>query len=138
MAGIGVRMPEAAVPTQFLVSIVDDDPAFRDSLRRLLKSLGYAVVAFPSAAALLGSAQLSAIDCLVADVHMPAMTGIELHRRLVDAGHAIPTILITAFPDEHVRRNVRSLGVHCYLPKPLDEAALIDCLASAVTRGHAP
>jgi FixJ family two-component response regulator len=118
-----------------LVSIVDDDSAFRDSMRRLLKSLGYAVGVFPSAADFLSSSTLATTDCLVADVQMPVMTGIELHEHLVGTGHAIPTILITAYPDDRVRKRARSLGVVCYLPKPLVEADLIDCLRSAVAPG---
>ena len=123
---------------QAMVSIVDDDAAFRDSLRRLLKSLGYSVTAFPSAADFLGSSLIASTDCLVADVHMPTMTGIELHRHLISIGHAIPTILITAFPDDRFRKSARSLGVHCYLSKPLEEAALIGCLQSAVAHGQPP
>lgn len=123
---------------QTLVSIVDDDPAFRDSMRRLLKSLGYPVMAFASATDFLCSAQLAATACLVADVHMPVITGIELHKHLMDAGHAIPTILITAYPDERDRMHARSLGVLCYLPKPLDESDLIGCLRSAVRHGQPP
>lgn len=119
-----------------LVSVVDDDPAFRNSMRRLLKSLGYAVGVFPSAADFLSSSQLATTACLVADVQMPLMTGIELHKHLIDSGHAIPTILITAYPDSRVRKRARSLGVVCYLPKPLVEADLIACLRSAFAPTH--
>jgi FixJ family two-component response regulator len=120
-----------------LISIVDDDRSFRDSMRRLLKSHGYTVAVFPSAAEFLASTQLSATTCLVADIHMPAMTGAELYEHLITTGHAIPTILITAHPEESVRQRMLSLGVGCYLPKPLDEAVLIDCLRCALARGNA-
>ena len=106
-------------------------------MRRLLKSHGYTVAVFPSAAEFLASAQLSATTCLVADIHMPAMTGAELYERLIATGHAIPTILITAHPEESVRQRMLSLGVGCYLSKPLDEAVLIDCLRRALARGNA-
>jgi FixJ family two-component response regulator len=121
-----------------LISIVDDDQSFRDSMRRLLKSHGYTVAVFPSAAEFLASAQLPATGCLVADVHMPVMTGAELYGHLIATGHAIPTILITAHPEEGVRQRMLSLGVGCYLQKPLDEAVLIDCLRCAIARdkGH--
>ena len=119
---------------QSLISIVDDDQSFRDSLRRLLGSLGYAVVTFPSAAAFLASPRLAATDCLVADVHMPDMTGVELYGHLVVTGRAIPTILVTGYPDDRVRKHMLSQGVGGYLHKPLEEAVLIDCLRAAVAR----
>jgi len=107
-------------------------------MRRLLKSHGYTVAVFPSAAEFLASAQLSATACLVADIHMPAMTGAELYQHLIATGHAIPTILITAHPEEDVRQRMLSLGVGCYLHKPLDEAVLIDCLQRAFARDKTP
>jgi FixJ family two-component response regulator len=120
-----------------LISIVDDDASFGDSMRRLLKSLDYAVAVFPSGARFLGSSQLAATACLVADIHMPNMTGVELYHHLMKIGHSIPTILVTAYPDDRVRERMLNLGVQCYLPKPLEEAALIECLRSAVARGKA-
>jgi FixJ family two-component response regulator len=128
---------EAVLPEQPQISVVDDDQSFRDSMRRLLKSLNYAVAVFPSAAEFLASPKFAATACLVADVHMPAMTGIELYQHLIERGHAIPTILITAYPDDGVQERVLTLGVDCYLRKPLVEAVLIDCLQSAVARGKA-
>lgn len=118
-----------------LISIVDDDQAFRDSMRRLVKSLGYSGAAFASAAEFLASPGISATDCLVADVHMPDMSGIELYRHLIETGRGIPTILVTAYPDDRVQERMLGEGVRCYLRKPLEEAALIDCLQSAVSRG---
>jgi len=128
---------EAVLTKQSLISIVDDDQFFRDSMRRLLKSLGYAVAVFPSAAEFLGSSQLASTACLVADVHMPAMTGVELYTHLVDAGRAIPTILVTAYPDDNVRKRMLGMGVECYLSKPLEEVKFIACLRSACARGNA-
>lgn len=122
------------LPTSSLISIVDDDQAFRDSMRRLIKSLGYTVAAFPTAAEFLASPRLAATDCLVADVHMPEMTGVELYRHLIQARQRIPTILVTAFPDDRIQERMLSEGVRCYLRKPLEEALLIDCLHSAVAR----
>ena len=117
---------------QSQISIVDDDQSFRDSMRRLLKSLDYSVAVFPSAAEFLASPKLDVTDCLVADVQMPAMTGVELYEHLIETGHAIPTILVTAYPNDGVRERMLTLGIECYLPKPLVEAELIDCLRSAV------
>jgi FixJ family two-component response regulator len=120
---------------QPLISVVDDDQSFRESMRRLLKSLGcYTVATFASAPEFLASARVAATDCLVADVHMPAMTGVELYRHLVDTGHSIPTILVTAYADDRVQERVLRQGVECYLRKPLEEAVLIACLRSAVER----
>jgi FixJ family two-component response regulator len=123
---------------QSMISVVDDDQSFRDSMRRLLKSLGYAVTVFPSAAEFLASPKLADTACLVADVHMPAVTGIELYKQLIETGHAIPTILVTAYPDDGVQERMLSLGVECYLSKPLEETHLISCLSSVFARGRAP
>ena len=120
---------------QFLISIVDDDESFRDSMRRLVKSLGYSGAVYASAAEFLASPRLAVTDCLVADIHMPEMSGVELYRRLIGTGQEIPTILVTAYPDDCVQEQMLSEGVRCYLRKPLEEAVLIDCLHSAVARG---
>jgi FixJ family two-component response regulator len=117
-----------------LVSIVDDDQPFRESMRKLVLLFGYTVEAFPSAAAFLASRFLPETACLVADVHMPGMTGVELHKHLVDAGYAIPTILVTAYPDEVVRDRALKQGVFCYLGKPVDDEHLERCLRSALQR----
>src|SRR5437660_10076002 len=95
--------PEAAMLNHTIVSIVDDNQPFRESLRKLVMLFGYTVESFPSAADFLASRLLLETDCLVADVHMLGLTGVELYRHLVDTGHAIPTILVTAYPDEVVR-----------------------------------
>jgi FixJ family two-component response regulator len=126
------------VPKPSLISIVDDDHSFRYSMRRLLRSHGYTVAEFPSAAEFLASTQLPATGCLIADIHMPAMTGVELYGHLIETGYAIPTILITAYPDDEARQRMLSKSVCCYLYKPLDEAVLIDCLRHAIARGKPP
>ena len=126
------------MPEPSLISVVDDDQSFRDSMRRLLKSHGYTVAVFPSAAEFLASAQMSATVCLIADVHMPSMTGAELFQHLMATGHAIPTILITAHPEDVVRQRMLDLGVRSYLSKPLDETVLIDCLRRALTNCKTP
>ena len=119
------------------ISVVDDDESFRDSMRRLLNALDYSAAVFPSAADFLASPIFAATACLVADVHMPAMTGVELYEHLIEAGRAVPTILVTAYPNDRVRERMLALGVECYLPKPLVEAELIDCLRSAVAHRKA-
>ena len=102
-----------------LVSVVEDDRYFRESMRRLMRSLGYNVEAFSSAADFLASPRLIETTCLIADVHMPAMTGLELHRHLIEAGYTIPTILVTAYPDDVDRARALNDGVVCYLRKPV-------------------
>jgi FixJ family two-component response regulator len=119
-----------------LVSVVEDDRFFRDSMRRLMRSLGYAAEAFASAADFLASPRLGETACLIADVHMPAMTGIELYRRLIDNGCAIPTILVTAYPNDVDRVRALNDGVVCYLRKPVDEQHLKRCLRAALTSGE--
>ena len=135
--GLRVTHREALLSERSLISIVDDDRSFGDSLRRLLKSLDYAVAVFTSGAQFLASHQFAATECLVADVHMPEMTGIELFNHLIERGHTIPTILVTAHPDDRVKERMLNLGVECYLGKPLVESTLIDCLRSALARGKA-
>ena len=123
------------MPKTSLVSVVEDDRFFRDSMGRLMRSLGYTVQAFPSAADFLASPRLGETACLIADVHMPAMTGIELYRHLIDAGRAIPTILVTAYPNDVDRARALNDGVVCYLRKPVDEQHLSRCLRAAFASG---
>jgi FixJ family two-component response regulator len=125
------------MPHRTLISIVEDDQPFRESMRKLIRSLGYAVEAFSSAADFLESPLLPATACLVADVQMPGMTGVELQKNLIDGGYAIPTILVTAYPDEVVRNRALKNGVVCYLSKPVDDEHLERCLRSALQSGEA-
>ena len=120
------------MPKRTLISVVEDDQPFRESMRKLVRSLGYAVEAFPSAANFLASPRLAETACLVVDVHMPGMTGVELHRHLVDTGCALPTILMTAYPNEVVRNRALNEGVVCYLCKPVDDDHLERCLRSVL------
>jgi FixJ family two-component response regulator len=123
----GVLMPKA-----FEISVVEDDRFFRESMGRLMKSLGHSVEAFSSAADFLASPRLVETACLIADVHMPAMTGIELYRHLIKTGRAIPTILVTAYPDDDARSLALKEGIICYLRKPIDEEQLNRCLRTAL------
>jgi CheY-like chemotaxis protein len=96
-------MPEGRLSKAPLIAIVEDDEFFRESVKRLVRSLGYTVEGFPSAADFLASRRLDEIACLIADIHMPGMTGVELYACLIEAGQEIPTILVTAYPDEATR-----------------------------------
>ena len=121
-----------------LITIVEDDEFFRESMRRLMRSLGYTVEAFPSAADFLTSRRPDETACLIADIHMPGMTGVELCACLIDAGHKIPTILVTAYPDEGTQARVLKDGIVCYLLKPFDDNDLMDCVRKAVEGGKPP
>jgi FixJ family two-component response regulator len=123
--------------TRNLISIVEDDQPFRESMSKLMMALGYTVESFPSAADFLASPLLGETACLISDVQMPGMTGIELHRRLIEAGHQIPTILVTAYPDEVARKRAMKRGVVCYLCKPIDDDHLERCIRSALQSGRA-
>jgi FixJ family two-component response regulator len=124
------------MPKARLVSIVEDDRFFRESLIRLLKSLGYSVQGFPSAAAFLDSPSLAKTVVLISDIYMPAMNGLELYRTLISTGRPIPTILMTSYPDDAVEARARSEGVVCYLRKPVDERHLARCLRLAIGPGE--
>jgi FixJ family two-component response regulator len=100
-----------------------------------MKSHGYSAETFESAASLLDSDQRARTDCLIVDVQMPGMTGLELHGELVAAGELIPTILITAHPDEITCRRAMEAGVLCYLAKPFREDDLLGCVRRALERG---
>ena len=123
---------------KLLVSVVEDDRFFRDSMGRLMRSMGYTVEAFPSAADFLASPRLAETACLIADVHMPAMTGIELYRHLIEIGRTIPTILVTAYPNEVDQARALNDGVICYLRKPVDEQSLVRCLHAAMASAETP
>jgi FixJ family two-component response regulator len=115
-----------------LIAIVDDDALIRETLKDLLDSAGYSSVVFSSAQGFLKSKRLAGFACLITDMRMPGTTGIELHQKLVAAGHPIPTILITAYSDEAVRARAIRAGIRCYLPKPVTADALLDCVDAAL------
>ena len=137
MAGSS-ELPEARMPKRSLISVVEDDEFFRESMRNLMRSLGYSVEAFASAADFLASPRLMETVCLIADVNMPAMTGIELYTHLIDGGFTIPTILVTAYPNDVERAGALKNGVVCYLRKPIDERHLVRCLLAALPPGESP
>jgi len=115
-----------------LIAIVDDDQLLRASLERLIRSFGYIVETFPAARDFLEFARSDQTSCLIADIHMPGMTGIELHQQLLESGRRIPTILMTAYPDDAVRERALKDGVRCYLRKPFDDAELLRCVRAAL------
>ena len=118
--------------SEIQISIVDDDEHSRDALAGLMQSMGFTIEAFASAVDFLASANVRHTSCLIVDVHMPRMTGTELHSRLVGSGYDIPTILITAYPDDSARARALSQGVVGYLTKPIDEEDLLGCVELAL------
>jgi FixJ family two-component response regulator len=120
-----------------LISIVDDDESAREGTADLIKSMGFIAEAFPHANAFLQSTSIGRTACLIADVRMPGITGIELHDRLVGSGTAIPTILVTAFPNDRDRAHATRSGVTCYLSKPFAEDELLACIHTALKHDEA-
>jgi FixJ family two-component response regulator len=122
------------VPTaKPLISIIDDDESMREAIKGLMRSLGYRVEAVASAQEFLSSRHIRRTSCLIADMQMPGMTGFELYQRLSTSGKPIPTVLITAYPNDGVRERALAAGVIGYLSKPFEEDDLLDCIRSALT-----
>jgi FixJ family two-component response regulator len=117
-----------------VISIIDDDESVREGTMDLFKSMGFITVTFPCAADFLSSDRLHETSCLIADVQMPGMTGFELHNRLVESGNIIPTILITAYPDDGDRARALQAGVICYMVKPFKYNDLLECIGLALER----
>lgn len=109
-----------------LIAIVDDDECMRLALQSLIRSVGLPARAFDSAADFLAVANKSCVACLILDVNMPAMNGLVLHRQLVASGQALPTIFITANPNDTTRGEALRQGALCYLGKPFAEDSLLD------------
>jgi FixJ family two-component response regulator len=120
-----------------IVMIVDDDDSVRKAARRLIRSYGLAVDTFASANQFLASGRLKETACLVLDVHMPGMSGLELQSHLSASGVAIPIIFITAFANEAARAQALQGGAFGYLIKPFEEDDLLDCINRALHRANA-
>jgi FixJ family two-component response regulator len=115
-----------------LISVVDDDESVRESLSGLIRSVGFGVMVFASAEEFLTSDRLSDTDCLILDVRMPGMNGLELHRQLATNHFAIPVIFITAHGDEEARARALNGGAVEYLLKPFSEEALLRAIDAAL------
>jgi FixJ family two-component response regulator len=117
-----------------LISIIDDDASVRTATDTLVRSHGYAANTFASAEEFLRSAHVNDTSCVVADIRMLAMSGIELQTHLLERGHEVPFIFITALPDERIRDQALKAGAVGLLTKPFDEGTLIKCLEAALQR----
>jgi FixJ family two-component response regulator len=115
-----------------MISIVDDDDSVRGGTMDLIRSMGFSAEAFPCAEDFLASDQLRQTSCPIADMRMPGISGLELYNRLVRSGKFIPTILMTAFPNERDRIRALRAGVACYLAKPFKDHELLECVNSAI------
>jgi FixJ family two-component response regulator len=115
-----------------VISIVDDDESVREATKSLVLALGYKAMTFGSAEEFLGSAYLKSTACLITDVQMPGLSGVELQDRLIADGHSVPVIFVTGFPDETLQRRVLKSGAIGYLHKPCNGDRLIACIDEAL------
>jgi FixJ family two-component response regulator len=115
-----------------LITIVDDDVMICEATKDLVEAFGFNARTFTSAGEFLNSDCVSSTACLISDVQMPGMNGLQLHRKLITSGRHIPVIFITAFPDERVRKRAVGAGAVCYLSKPFDSERLRSCIRSAL------
>jgi FixJ family two-component response regulator len=122
------------VPNAPLIAIIDDDESVRLATKSLVMSLGLVGETFASAEEFLASDYLADARCLVADVQLSGMSGIELQRSLVSRGCRTPIIFITAFPNEALEKKALSAGAAGFLIKPFDGKALVECLETALRR----
>ena len=120
------------ISTSILITVVDDDESIRDALKGFLRSAGFAAEIFSSAADLLGSNVLDRTSCLIVDVHMPVMTGLELQRRLGNSRFRIPMIFITARDDPQARAQAVGAGAIGFLQKPFAADALLGAIQAAL------
>jgi FixJ family two-component response regulator len=119
-----------------VISIVDDDESVRAATGSLVRSLGFKAHTFASAEEFLRSQHVDETSCLIADVKMPGINGIELQGLVHEGGRRIPIIFITAFPEGHIRVRAMQAGAIGFLGKPFDAAALIKCLDLALRNDH--
>ena len=117
-----------------LISIVDDDESVRRTTKLLVESFGYRAAVFESAESFLKSDQLYDTACLVVDVHMPGMNGLQLQSHLAGEGYSIPTIFITAYGDKESRRQAMEAGAVAFLAKPFSDEQLLKSIRSALQR----
>ena len=120
-----------------VISIVDDDASVREATKALVRSLGYAAATFASGEEFLESDRIDETSCLITDLQMPGMSGIELQRRLIADGRSLPIIFVTASPEAQARAQALAAGATAFLRKPLGDAILIACLDGALAAHRA-
>jgi FixJ family two-component response regulator len=134
--GTSSQSEQYAWQGMLMISIVDDDKSVRDAAKMLIRSLGYATATFASAEEFLESGRLPDTACLITDVQMPGMSGVDLQSHLTANGHCTPVIFVTAYPEERIRERALSAGAFGFLCKPFSEESLIACLDRALGRYH--
>jgi FixJ family two-component response regulator len=122
------------VPQLPIVCIIDDDASVRFAVERIVRSMDLAAYTFESCRTFLDSPQLLNTSCVVADVQMPGMNGLELQRTLKARGLTIPLIFITAYPDDKLRKEALDAGAVCFLNKPFQGTSIIECIERAINR----
>ncbi len=120
--------------TEPLIAIVDDDESVRTAMGGMVESFGYSPATFESAGAFLKSDRWPDASCLILDIQMPGMSGLELHDQLLAKGRRIPTIFVTAFPDTRVRERALRAGGVCFLSKPFGRSDLLGCIETALRK----
>jgi FixJ family two-component response regulator len=136
---VAVRVQYTACPegnlelAKHVISIIDDDESVREATKSLVRSLGYKAAVFASAEEYLQSNWLDDSSCLITDLHMPGMSGVDLQDRLIADGRQIPMIFVTAYYEEKVRDRVLDAGAYGFLRKPFNDESLIECLDKALT-----
>ena len=118
--------------TRNLISVVDDDESIRRTTTLLIESFGFRAAAFESAETFLGSGQLHHTSCLIVDVHMPGMDGLQLQSQLAATGCRVPSIFITAYDDKESRRRAMQAGAVAFLGKPFSDQELLRTIHSAL------
>ena len=118
-----------------VISIVDDDDFVREAARSFIRSLGYLADTFASSEEFLASGRVRDSACLIADVQLPGMNGLELQRLLIEQGHRLPVIFMTAFPSVRVQEQASAAGALALLSKPFSDEELTECLDRALSCG---
>jgi FixJ family two-component response regulator len=131
-------MEDGPLSSAAVISIVDDDDSVRAAMSSLIRSLGHLAYEFASAEAFLASPRLQDTSCLIVDVQMPGMSGLDLQAALLARQPGLPVIVITAFPADRVRKRAEAAGAAGFFSKPVDSQSMIDCLDAALMRGKRP
>ena len=116
-----------------IIAVVEDDPSMRRSIERLLSVSGFTVEVFSSAEALLERGHLDQLGCLVLDIHLPGMSGLELRSRMIETGSSLPTVFITALEDDAIEAAAARLGCVAYLRKPFPPDLLVSAVNKALS-----
>jgi FixJ family two-component response regulator len=124
--------PSSALPSSVRITIIDDDEFVREAVERLIRSLGYDAEMFASAEDYLSQSHVASTQCLITDVHMSGLTGVELQTHLIAAGYRIPVIFMSGYSEDAVRATAIRNGAVGFLNKPIRVADLIECLNKAL------